>query len=153
MKITLSTKLACPVEKAWQEVRTVRLLRYVARPLLAFEPVEPPVWLEDWQAGDYLARMKFLGILPLGKQWLCASFPAVEGGYCVRDNGHGDLARKWDHCISLAPQPDGSTLYTDRVEIEAGLLTPFVWLFAAMFYRYRQGRWRRLVRNEFDYEK
>jgi hypothetical protein len=153
MKMTLSTRLDCPLEKAWQEVRTARLLRYVARPLVAFVPVDPPVWPEEWRAGDYLTRMKFLGLLPLGKQWLCASFPAVEGEYRVRDNGHGDLARKWDHLITLVPQADGSTFYTDRVEVEAGAWTPIVWLFAAIFYRHRQRRWRRLVRTEFDYDK
>jgi hypothetical protein len=71
---------------------------------------------------------------------------------CVRDNGHGDLPRKWDHRITLVPQPGGGTLYTDRVEVGAGVLTPFVWLFAGMFYRHRQRRWRRLVENDFDYE-
>jgi hypothetical protein len=36
-------------------------------------------------------------------------------------------------------------LSTDRIELHAGLLTPAVWLFAFMFYRYRHRRWRRLI--------
>jgi hypothetical protein len=33
----------------------------------------------------------------------------------------------------------------DRVDIRAGLLTPFIWLFAQGFYRWRQYRWGRLL--------
>lgn len=36
--------------------------------------------------------------------------------------------------------------YSDVVDIEAGALTPVVAAFAALFYRYRQRRWRRLAR-------
>lgn len=35
--------------------------------------------------------------------------------------------------------------YTDRIEIHAGWLTPVVWLFASVFYRYRQMQWRKLA--------
>lgn len=32
------------------------------------------------------------------------------------------------------------------VEIRAGVLTPLVWLFAQVFFRYRQMRWRSLLK-------
>jgi hypothetical protein len=37
------------------------------------------------------------------------------------------------------------------ITVQAGLLTPFVWLFANLFYRYRyrQSRWRGLVASRF----
>jgi len=41
--------------------------------------------------------------------------------------------------------------YTDHVDISAGLLTPGVWLFASLFYRARQQRWKRLL-AEFESE-
>ena len=69
----------------------------------------------------------------------------------MRDNGRGDLAKRWDHRITIEGTDQGTTQYTDRVEVEAGLLTPGVWAFAQLFYRYRQARWRRLVRHDFDY--
>ncbi len=49
-----------------------------------------------------------------------------------------------------APSP-GGTLYRDRVEIDAGLLTPVVAALARVFYRHRQGRWRALAARGFAY--
>jgi len=50
----------------------------------------------------------------------------------LRDNGYSPLITKWDHVIT-AQEVSGGTLYRDRVTIEAGILTPFVWLFARQF--------------------
>ena len=41
--------------------------------------------------------------------------------------------------------PGNQSRYTDCIHLNAGLLTPFVWLFAMMFYRSRQQRLRLLV--------
>jgi len=38
--------------------------------------------------------------------------------------------------------------YTDEIEIQAGWLTPGIWLFAQLFYRHRQRRWKALLRSE-----
>jgi hypothetical protein len=51
----------------------------------------------------------------------------------------------------MARGEEGTTHYTDQVEIQAGLLTPLVWALASIFYRYRQFRWRRLVAADFAY--
>jgi hypothetical protein len=42
-------------------------------------------------------------------------------------------------------------LSRDTVEVRAGVLTPFIWLFAQLFYRHRQRRWRALVARRFAY--
>ena len=70
--------------------------------------------------------------------------------WSIRDNGHGAMIKTWDHMIEVAPDGDG-TRFTDRVTVDAGWLTPFVALFARVFYRHRQRRWRRLIANGFDY--
>jgi hypothetical protein len=55
-----------------------------------------------------------------------------------------------DHWITIAPgAADGTTHYTDRVEIEAGLLTPLIAGFARVFYAHRQRRWRALAATGF----
>jgi len=38
---------------------------------------------------------------------------------------------------------------TDRVHIDAGMLTPLVAAFARLFYAHRQKRWRALAKNGF----
>jgi hypothetical protein len=156
MHLEISTELACSPERAWQEVQTTRLMKYVARPLLHFEPVEPQDWPDVWEEKAYLCRTKLLGFLPLGKQWIDIRLSGADSAstgqkYQVRDKGHGDLVRTWDHIVVIEETPTGKTRYTDRLEIEAGLLTPLVWLYGQVFYRHRQRRWRKLAQNGFDY--
>lgn len=100
--------------------------------------------------------MRLFGWLPLGTQWVAISTERVDTTpgrqqYILRDNGHGQLAKVWDHIITLRETEDGQTHYTDQVTVRAGLLTPFIWFFASIFYRYRQYRWRRLVQAGFAY--
>jgi hypothetical protein len=44
----------------------------------------------------------------------------------------------------------GRCRYSDEIEVRAGALPPLVWLYAQLFYRYRQRRWRRLERSPRD---
>ena len=152
MTLELSTFLDAPPEKVWEEVNRPALLRYVARPLLAFEPTDPPAFPERWEEREYRVRMKQFGVVPVGWQVIGIERPEPEGSARVlRDNGRGTLARRWDHLITVESAGPGRTRYTDRLEVEAGPLTPFVWAFARAFYAHRQRRWRRLVASGFEY--
>ena len=96
--------------------------------------------------------MRLLGLLPMGPQTVRISIepPRQAGGWpTLRDNGEGLLMRRWDHRITLEPLPDGTTLYTDDVEVVARhlpwLMTPLSTAFAQVFYWHRQRRWRGLA--------
>ena len=96
--------------------------------------------------------MWLFGVAPVGWQAIVISFPEPEGNTrFVRDNGYGPLIARWDHWIEIAPgaEPD-TTRYTDRVIIEAGLLTPIITAFARFFYGHRQKRWRALAKDGFS---
>jgi len=152
MRVRVDTLIDLPVETAWSMVNRSDTLVHIAAPILAFRPIDPPTWPETWKPGRYRAGMRFLGILPLGRQWIDISHPDPApddpaGTRRIRDNGSGHLARRWDHMIVMSPASGDKTLYRDDVDIEAGLLTPFIWLFAQGFYRWRQHRWRRLARS------
>jgi ligand-binding SRPBCC domain-containing protein len=149
MVVDVSTHLACAPSEAQRHVRTMRLLEYVTAPLVRFVP-EQEMPAEIWSDGTYRVQMYLLGVVPLGWQAIVLSFPEKAGAFCVRDNGYSPLISRWDHMITIAPEGEG-TRYRDRVAIEAGLLTPLIWMFAQVFYRHRQRRWRRLVRQQFRY--
>lgn len=151
MLVNVSTLLACAPERAWQEVQTPRLLNHITSPLVRFEPLRPRAFPATWEPGRYRVRMWLFGLIPFGQQWIVISKTATAEGYEMLDDGHGDFIERWRHRITLRPAPDGRTRYTDTVEIEAGLLTAGVWLYAHVFYRYRQTRWRQLVKNNFKY--
>lgn len=155
MIVECSTPLDSTPERAWHVVQTSQLLLYITAPLMTFKPVEPRAFPPTWQEQKYHVSLKLFGVIPFGNHVINISIPqwrTIPGQqqYQLRDNGYGDRIATWDHLITIKETADGRTHYTDRVEIRAGVLTPFIWLFAAIFYRYRQYRWRHLVRTNFD---
>jgi len=65
----------------------------------------------------------------------------------VSSQESGLLARMWNHDISFREVGPGKVSYTDEIEIQAGCLTPAIWLFAHLFYRHRQRRWKVLFKE------
>lgn len=153
MQVKISTLLRRDPERIWQEVQTTRLLRYIAHPLVLFEPIIPKTFPEKWSDERYWVHMKLFGFLPFGKQWIGIRRVAKPDEYEILDDGRGEMIARWRHLITLRKTPEGFTQYTDTVDIEAGWLTLGVWFFANVFFRYRQRRWRRLVARNFDYDE
>jgi hypothetical protein len=155
VKAVVTTILDAPVERIWAELKTPRVLKHVAAPLIAFDHIDPATMPALWGDGRYLVRMRFLGLIPIGRQMIVTSMPQPEdqarGVFRLRDNATGDIAKVWDHLIVIEARRDGRPAYRDEVEVKAGVLTLGVWLFAHWFYRHRQARWRRLVRQGFRY--
>ena len=156
MKAKMTTLLDAKPERVWKELQRPELLEYVAAPLLVFDPVEPKSFPERWGEDEYRVVMKLFGVIPLGEQIIRTSKVRVEDSdgerfYQLRDDGTGQLVPVWDHLISVRETPDGKTVYTDEIDVNTGMLTPFIWLFAYIFYRHRQRRWRKLVENDFTY--
>jgi len=150
MIVDISTILECNIDEAVTRVKTPQLLEFVAAPLVRFVPVSPPAFPKVWSAGEYSVALRLFGVVPLGKQSIVISLPPTKTGFAVHDAGHSALINTWDHLITITPH--GSAChYRDRVEVRAGLLTPFVWLFAQLFYWHRQRRWRALVARNFDF--
>jgi hypothetical protein len=152
MNMTLSTTLECSPERAWEELSKPSLWLHVSYPLLTFNPLEPRELPDKWSEGSYRVKMKFLGFIPMGAQYIVVRDMRIDETpgkrqYSFRDEGYGDLASKWYHHVSVKENPDGTTHYTDSVDIEAGWLTISVWSFASLFFRYRQMRLRSLMKR------
>jgi len=148
--VELSTTLACTPDEAWTRVRTSVLLLHVAAPLIRFTPKGDARFPEVWQPGEYRAWMWLFGLIPIGWQAVVISEPEPQGdARFIRDNGFSPLIRRWDHWITIAPGEGGTTRYTDRVDVEAGPLTPLIAAFARVFYAHRQSRWRALANSGF----
>jgi hypothetical protein len=152
MKLKLTTHLNCSPATAWKYVLTPALLHYIAYPLVKFEAVAPSSFPKEWSNGDYLSRLTVFGIIPFSEQTIGIRIdPARQqenSSYELLDDGHSQLIPMWRHFIRIEANAN-QTLYTDELELRAGFLTPFVWLFALVFYSHRQRRWRKLVRENF----
>ncbi|WP_101067654.1 hypothetical protein [Roseovarius salinarum] len=151
-RLELTTTLAAPIADVWEALQRPATLAWVSRGWLAFRPIDPPALPARWpRSGDFTVALAAFGMVPIGRQVMGVRRPDVAPPRrALRDKGHGTLVRVWDHIIELTPQGETATRYTDRVRIEAGWLTPLVWLWARGFYAHRQRRWHELVRNGFD---
>ena len=63
----------------------------------------------------------------------------------ILSHEQGGPVQIWNHRITVEPLSEKRCRYTDELEVQAGTLTPLIWLFAHLFYRYRQMRWRSLA--------
>lgn len=150
MKVSRSTQIALKPETVWAEVQTAGLLQHIAWPLVRFIPVDDAAFESFQPGGRYQVKLRLFGIIPFGTQWIVTSMHDADGtdwSKRLRDNGHSALISRWDHWITVMPEPNGGTHYSDEVEVSAGALTPFIWAFAQIFYWHRQRRWRGLAKS------
>ncbi|WP_420426780.1 hypothetical protein [Algiphilus sp.] len=138
----------CSAEVFWEQIMQPRSLVFVAAPLLVFVPAEGGTLPARWEEGvPYELRLYFLHVLPLGRHTirLVRIDPAT---HTIQSEESGQLARVWNHRIHFEDVAPGRVHYVDEIEIRAGVLTPFIWLFAQLFYRHRQRRWVQWLRRE-----
>jgi hypothetical protein len=148
VKVNLCTTIDLSAKTVWAEVQTAPLLMHIAWPLMRFVPTANQPFTAFKAGGRYLVKLRHFGVVPFGTQWIVTSLHLPEVGEWpkrLRDDGHSAMIRKWDHWITISPNPDETTSCRDEVEVSAGVLTPFVWAFAQLFYRHRQQRWRGLA--------
>lgn len=65
----------------------------------------------------------------------------------IRTREHGGVLKAWNHTLHVEALQADSCRYSDTVDIDAGLFTGAVVAIASGIYRYRQRRWRKLVRR------
>ena len=143
MQCFVQTHLNARAEAVWQAVKKPQTLLYVTRGFLGFSNSEH--FPSEWNLGQKLeTRLWFFHILPGWKHTLTVA-EVNDSEKLIRSHEYGGFYT-WDHTIRV--MDDSSTCgYSDEIEIHAGVLTLFIWLFANVFYRYRQMRWRKLARS------
>jgi hypothetical protein len=147
MKVYVETVLECSPELAWAEVQTSGLLREVMYPWLRFVPPRGATFPFRWEQNTIVfGRCYLFGLLPTGMRSI--RFERIDSARRQIQTHETDrLVDRWDHLISIREAPDGQSLYSDEIEIEAGCLTWIVATFARHFYRHRQRRWRKIARR------
>ena len=145
MRINISTPLEAPADLVWELLGKSQTLRYVAEPLLCFEGDLPERWPGPGDGIVRVERMLFFCVIPAWSHEL-RMVRFDEDSREILTNEQGGPVKVWNHRIKVDPLSKKRCLYTDELELDAGALTPFIWLFAHLFYRYRQMRWRSLAK-------
>jgi len=145
MQVHREALLPCAPDDAWRKVLRSDLLAEVSWPIVTFSATSDLELPEIWRQGTTIRlNCRLFGVLPLATRTLC--FEQIDkSSRCIQTREHDQLIRRWDHLISIDERDDGTTLYSDTVDIDAGVLTLPVWLFAKWFYRHRQRRWQRVA--------
>jgi hypothetical protein len=142
----ISTRLVCSEDELWQKIIEPVSLQFVASPIVRFVPVREGGLTGEWQVGiPYHLRLYFLKCIPLGRHTIQLMRIDKAANRIVSQES-GRLARSWKHIIRFREVAPGVVSYADEIEIRAGWVTPFIWLFAQVFYRHRQRRWKVLLR-------
>jgi hypothetical protein len=140
MRVDVSTRLACSAAKAWDEVQKSALLLHVALPLARIEPADAQVFPERWSQGlTVRCKIAIFGFIPIGIRNL--HFAEINAAtHEIITHEYDPLVKSWDHTISIKSAGNDQAIYRDVIEIDAGLLTVFVWAWTNWFYRHRQVR-------------
>jgi len=132
----------------WDTVKQPETLRYVTKGLLGFRTEnELP---RHFAAGEtYRVKLLFFGFIPAW--WHEITILRVDDVHReIQTEEGGGAVKEWRHRITVDERGPWRSFYTDEIDISAGVLTPFVWAYAQLLYRYRQRRWRRLARKLAD---
>ena len=149
-RLTMSSQMPMDLEKAWQLIKTPRLLQFVAKGMISFKPVGDSL-PAAWQAGEtYAVKMRLWGFLPFGgKHYLYID--SIDNETFVITTREWDKAAKvWNHKITLQQLDNGLIHYEDEIILYGGWMTGIITAFARRFYKHRQRRWQ-LVAEEKNF--
>jgi hypothetical protein len=147
MLARITTRLSCKEGELWQTIIKPESLQYLAWPILRFAPAESGALDDEWQVEKvYPLKLYFLKFIPMGRHQIqLVKIDKKTSTISSRESGR--MARVWDHNIGFYEVAPGEVRYTDGIDIQAGWLTPAVWLFAQLFYRHRHRRLKALLRK------
>ncbi|CAA0092685.1 Uncharacterised protein [BD1-7 clade bacterium] len=146
MRAKTSSILNAPADDVWPLVKKSSTLFYVTKGFLGFADADQ--FPHEWREGvTKSTRLLFFGFLPAWKHRIGVQ-KINDSEHLMYTNEGGGLVPTWNHLIKVEPLSAHTCRYIDDVEIKAGLLTPLTWVYAKMFYRYRQWRWRSLLNSE-----
>ena len=129
-------------EAVFEKLQRLDTLQFIAAPYASFVPVSESTD-RVWQVGSTSSyRFKLLGVIPFGTHTICIERFDID---VIQSREHNEHVPVWDHRITLR-DVDGQTEYTDEVNIKAGWKTPFIWIWAKMFYSHRERKWIKLLK-------
>jgi hypothetical protein len=151
MRVQLKLELDAHPDAVWAALRSPAVLAEVARPFFSFEPMSPRGLPKTWTEGEHpvFARALF-DLVPAGEQVIDIAY-RERGAVRIIEDGGGPVSgllavvTHWRHRMAVSAADDGRTLYRDRLDISAGLLTPLVWIGAWAFWQWRGFQLTRLA--------
>jgi hypothetical protein len=148
MRAKISSVFNTSADAAWAAVKKSKTLLYVTKGFLEFKGSEK--FPEEWIEGrTETMRLIFFKSVPGWRHQI--HFTEINNDKRLLSSEEcGGLVSQWNHIITVELLNVSQCTYTDDIDIKAGIFTPFVWMYAHIFYRYRQIRWRVLINREYN---
>ncbi|MGV8897078.1 MAG: hypothetical protein ACOH10_14800 [Rhodoglobus sp.] len=149
MRILLKLELDCAADAAWRAIRSPAVFRAVSAPFTTFDSLEPGGFPDTWTEGLHLVRAKAFGAAVIGEQTIDLTFRERDDVRSVRDTGRGlsgplSAVTRWEHTMAVSALPGARTLFRDQLIVEAGALTPLLWIGFWAFWQWRGIQLKRL---------
>jgi hypothetical protein len=144
MKLSISSQFDISAPDTWQLVKRSSTLSYITFAMISLKPIKGTL-SPQWQQGNTeQMRIFLLGFIPAWRHKI--SFKKISDRQMLMvTHESGGIISRWHHHIRVRVIDQNKCHYSDQVDIQAGLFSPFVWCYAYVFYRYRQARWQRLI--------
>ncbi len=150
-RLSVSTELSLPIEEAWANVKKPALLRFVAKGMIDFKPVEAPL-PKVWEQGQtYAVKMRIFGFLPFGGTHYLFVEKIDNQTFEAATKEWDTRTKIWNHDIILRDLGNGRTHYEDVIVIYGGWLTGLITAFAKKFYKHRQKRWHLVAKEKVNF--
>ena len=116
---------------------------HTTRGMLGFKGAKE--WPETFEEGQVIeTRLLLFNIVPAWKHTL-RLIRVDDENMEIASREEGGFIEQWNHRKWIEEESECSCLYTDEIDIHAGLLTWLVCAYAHVFYRYRQRRMRQMA--------
>lgn len=150
MHVILRQHLDVDPDTVWRALRSPETMTGLYAPAMVLRPVSGPLPAR-WATGSSAeVRLLLGGVIPGGHQRVDIRLRQRGDIRILEDRGaptSGPLTviTDWRHRMAVQPARGGGTLYRDRLDIRAGVLTPLLWIGFWAMWRWRGVRMRRLL--------
>jgi hypothetical protein len=139
--VALSQDYPASPQEVWRVASDWSSLVAASRGLLSYEGA-PEGPLRPGQT--VVLSLSFLGLFP-PKPWTITIEQLDRDSMTMFSVEHGPPVRRWEHWMEVGPAPGGGARLSDRIEIDAGTMTPLYAIFARALYASRHPRRRRML--------
>jgi hypothetical protein len=150
-KLTVHSEIPMGIERAWDNVKTPALLKFVAKGMIKLKFVDGD-FPRQWEVGQtYEFKTLVFGIIPFGGIHYLFVDKIDDGNYMLSTKEWDNGAKVWNHNIVLRDLGNGSIYYEDVITIYGGMMTGFITSFAKRFYKHRQKRWQIVAQQNLKF--
>lgn len=148
--VHVETILPTSADRVWSAMLSPATFLYVCKGLFGFPSLAGRTeWLRVGERGT--GWLFAFHVIPAYRHTIEIVEVDQDAG-TIKTHEHGGVLKAWDHTLRVEPLGKQSCRYSDTVDIDAGVLTGAVVAVANGIYRYRQRRWRKLVRRHMTTE-